>query len=58
MTMFQWIRNRVKNAILAGINDAMEVLEGQAKCVPDDQEKLLSERVTILIDEPKKKRAS
>lgn len=50
--MFAWLRLKVKNAILAGINDAVEAIErhdGRAIAAdPDDPERLLEERLRLL----------
>lgn len=45
--MFSWIRAKVKNAILAGFNDAIEHLERTAGEVPDDPARLLAERTAL-----------
>lgn len=46
--MFEWIRAKVRNAVLAGVNDAMATLQTQAQDTPDDQERVLEERVKML----------
>lgn len=33
--MFDWIRNRVKNSVLAGFNDAFEKLNAGRNAVPE-----------------------
>lgn len=46
--MFQWIRAKVKNAVLAGFADAAEILQRQGADDNDDAERLLHERVKLL----------
>lgn len=60
--MFNWIRAKVKNAIFAGINDAMEELEGlevrSREQEGSDPRALLEQRLHLLPvqdAEPKRK---
>lgn len=46
--MFSWLRLKVRNAIMAGINDAVEELERQGANGHDDAHRLLEERVRLL----------
>lgn len=46
--MFEWIRAKVRNAVLAGVNDAMATLQTQAQDIQDGQERLLEEQVKML----------
>lgn len=46
--MFEWLRAKVRNAVLAGVNDAVGILQSQADEVPDEQQRLLEDRVKIL----------
>jgi hypothetical protein len=62
--MFSWIRLKVKNAVLAGFADAVEVIERQEARTfapdTDDPERLLEERLRLLpaaeAEEPRPKR--
>jgi hypothetical protein len=62
--MFGWIRAKVRNAVLAGLNDAMEILEKQEARAfaadPEDPEWLLEQRLRLLpaveAEEPKARR--
>lgn len=52
--MFEWLRAKVRNAVLAGVNDAVGVLQAQADEVPDEQQRLLEDRVKLLPPPPAK----
>ncbi len=51
--MFQWIRLKVRNAVLAGMNDAVEVMIGQGANDNDQAETLLNERLLIQVEKKK-----
>jgi hypothetical protein len=46
--VFNWLRLKFRNAALAGINDAIEILERQGANDHDDALGLLEERVRLL----------
>jgi hypothetical protein len=46
--MFNWLRAKIKNAVLMGIADAVEVLEKQGASESDNAVLLLEERVRLL----------
>lgn len=45
--MFDWIRRKVKDAVLSGVGDALEYLQAQG-APDDDAQRLLEERVRLL----------
>lgn len=46
--MFDWIRLKVRNAVLAGISDAVEYLEQRGTSGFDDAQQILEERLKLL----------
>jgi hypothetical protein len=46
--MFNWLRTMARNAVLAGVNDAMDDLKKQAEGLPSDPALMLSETVALL----------
>lgn len=47
--MFNWIRTKVRNAVLAGVADAVEVLQKQGgDDIGEDAEGVLEERIRLL----------
>lgn len=46
--MFGWIRNKVKNAVLSGVVDAMDYLDGEAKGIRQDVAGTLESRYKLL----------
>lgn len=46
--MFAWLRAKVRNAILAGINDAVELVERQGANDNDEAPRELEERIRLL----------
>lgn len=46
--MFQWLRNKVKDAVLSGIVDAMDYLDGEAKGIRQDVMGTLESRYKLL----------
>ena len=46
--MFNWLRISVKQAVLAGINDAVEIMQSQGADEHDDAEHELEQRIRLL----------
>lgn len=46
--MFDWLRLKVRNAVLGGIADAVDILERQGASASDDAPQVLEERVRLL----------